>query len=141
VRQLVLPLPEFLIDRSLGVTLAESIRQRGYEVHTLRSLYGEEGARNIDDAVWIRHAGEKGHLALTKDDSIRRNPLYRLAMEDTQAKLFCLPNGQLRTDEIRLRFLANLGRIVQRGRHVGPYMYAVHANHLELLWPRNMTGT
>ena len=136
MRQLVLPLPEFLIDRSLGVHLAESIRARGYEVHTLRSLYGEEVARKIDDAVWIRRAGEAGHLALTKDDSIRRNPLYRIAMEDTYAKLFCLPNAQLRTNEIRTRFLTNLDRIIQRGRHQGPYMYAVHADHLELLWPR-----
>ena len=50
------PPPEFLIDRALGVGLADAIRGCGHVVHTLRSLYGEDGAQMIADEDWIPEA-------------------------------------------------------------------------------------
>src|SRR5436305_10540905 len=82
--------PEFVIDRSLGVVLAEAIRARGYVVSTLRSIYGEEGAQYIADEYWIPPAANKGQLILTKDESIRRLPEVEQIAYRTRAKLFCL---------------------------------------------------
>ncbi len=130
------PPPEFLIDRSLGVRLREAIQLRGYPVHTLRSVYGEVRASEIGDEEWIPEAAALGRLLLTKDDSIRRFAPARLAAEVSGARIFCLPNAQLTTAQIRERFLTNLNRIVQRGRRPGPYMFAVDRDGLRLLWPR-----
>jgi hypothetical protein len=130
------PPPEFLIDRSLGVQLADAIRQVGHAVHTLRSIYGEERASEIADEDWIPEAAALGRLLLTKDDSIRRFPPARAAAESSGAKIFCLPNARMKTADMRVRVLVNLNRIIQRGRHPGPYMYAIDADGLRLLWPR-----
>jgi PIN like domain len=127
--------PEVLIDRSLGVELAESIRQHGYIVRNLRDVYGEDVAKYIYDEYWIPWAAFRRQLILTKDDRIRRNWLSRDVAFATGARIFCLPNGQLHTPEMRSRILANLNRMVQRWGHDGPYMYAIHADHLSRLWP------
>ncbi|MGH7903852.1 MAG: hypothetical protein ACREPA_06965 [Candidatus Dormibacteraceae bacterium] len=132
----VQPQPEFLIDRALGIVLADAIRELGYVVHTLRSLYGEDGAAAIADEVWIPESAALGRILLTKDDAIRRYPPARSAAEQAAAKLFCLPNAHLTTDQMRERFLNNLNRIIQRSRHAGPYMYAVDPKALRLLWPK-----
>ena len=130
--------PEFVIDRALGIVLAEAIHARGYVVHTLRSLYGEEGAQNIADEEWIPQAASLGHVILTKDDAIRRFPPARDAAFTSRARIFCLPNAHSTTAQVRERILLHLNRIVQRARKDGPFMYAVDADGLRLLWPRDM---
>ena len=130
------PPPEFLIDRALGVTLADVLRQRGFVVETLRSLYGEQRAQDIDDEEWIPECVGLGFVLLTKDDAIRRYPPARDAALAVAARIFCLPNASLDGPHIHERFLANLNRIVQRARHPGPYMYAVDPDGLRLLWPK-----
>ena len=130
------PPPEFLIDRALGVGLADAIRASGHPVHTLRSLYGEDGAQRIADEVWIPEAAALGRVILTKDDRIRRFPPARDAAFACGARIFCLPNAHLTTAQMRTRFLTNLNRIVQRARKDGPYMYAIDPDGLRLLWPR-----
>ncbi len=129
------PPPRFLIDRALGVQLKVAIQERGFEVVTLRDLYGEEGAQNTDDITWIQEAVAAGRLYLTKDDSIRRNKLEQDAMREANGRLFCLPNGHVATDEMRERFLHNLNRIIQRGRQDGPFAYGVYPDSLVRLWP------
>jgi hypothetical protein len=128
--------PEFLIDRNLGVRLADAIRERSYVVHTLRSIYGEVRAQTIPDEEWIPEAAALGRLLLTKDDRIRRYPPAREAARASGAKIFCLPNAHMTTLQMRERFLNNLNRIVQRGRRDGPFMCAVDRDGLRLLWPR-----
>ena len=128
--------PEFLIDRALGIALAASIEARGYVVHTLRSMYGEEQAQSVDDEVWIPKFAQLGYILLTKDDEIRRYPPARDAAFNSGARIFCLPNANLDGPHIQERFLSNLNRIIQRAKHEGPYMYAVDPKGLRLLWPK-----
>ena len=130
------PPPEFLIDRALGVALADAIRARGFVVETLRSVYGEDRAQQIDDEKWIPECVALGYVLLTKDDGIRRYPPARDAALACHARIFCLPNANLDGPTFRERFLVNLNRIVQRSRHDGPYMYAVDPEGLRLLWPK-----
>ena len=59
--------PEFVIDRSLGsVIVPGALAAKGYIVHTLSSIYGEEAAQELDDEVWLRHAGERAGLFLQR---------------------------------------------------------------------------
>ena len=130
------PQPEFLIDRALGIALAAAIRELGFVVHTLRSIYGEERAQSIADEEWIPEFAHLGYVLLTKDDEIRRYPPAREAAFNSGAKIFCLPNAHLDGPRIQERFLVNLNRIIQRARHDGPFMYAVDPHGLRLLWPK-----
>jgi len=130
------PPPEFLIDRALGIVLADAIRGRGFIVHTLRSIYGEQRAQSIDDEEWIPEFAHLSYILLTKDDEIRRYPPARDAAFNSGAKIFCLPNANLDGPHMQERFLVNLNRIIQRARHNGPYMYAVDPDGLRLLWPK-----
>ena len=130
--------PEFLIDRSLGLgqSLAEAVRAEGYEVHTLRSFYlGEQWAQLVYDHEWVEAIGQRGWLALTKDDRVRREPLVRAAMVQFSAKVFCLANGNLSGAEGARRFLINLDRIIKQGRVPGPYLYGVYPSGIGRLWP------
>jgi hypothetical protein len=127
--------PELLLDRSLGVNLAQSLRDLGYVVLTLRTIYGEEGAQGIADEYWIGPAAWREALILTKDDSIRRNWLARQVAFRSGARIFCLPNAQLKTPEMRLRILTNITQMVQRWQTPGPYLYAIHGDYLNRLWP------
>jgi hypothetical protein len=126
---------EFLLDRALGIGLAEAICARGYVVHTLRSIYGEERAQEIPDEEWIPEAAILNRVIFTKDDAIRRFPPARHAAFTSGAKIFCLPNAHMKTLQMQQRFLDNLNRILQRARKNGPFMYAVDARGLRLLWP------
>ncbi len=70
--------PEFLIDRSLGRKhLAAALRELGFVVHTLASVYGEEEAQRLDDETWLGDAGKSSWVVFMKDDAIRRHPLFR----------------------------------------------------------------
>lgn len=102
---------------------------------TLRMIYGEEGAQKVADEYWIGPAAWREALILTKDDSIRRNWLARQVAFRSGARLFCLPNAQLKTSEMRVRILDNLNRIIQRWKTSGPYLYAIHGDYLNKLWP------
>lgn len=125
--------PRFLIDRSLGVALKDAIGERYDDVVTLRDLYGEQGAQEKADEDWIKELGDR--LYLTKDDSIRRNPLIQKAMREARGRGFCLPNAHLSGEAMAERFLHNLNRIIERGRKPGPYMYGVYPDSLVMLWP------
>lgn len=91
--------PEFFIDRSLGKSIAEGLRDCGLTVHTMASVYGEKAAQRLDDQVWLRDAGNNGWIVLTKDDAIRRRPAERDALIEAGVRVFCLTSAQLRGSE------------------------------------------
>ena len=127
--------PEFFIDRSLGKSIADGLRAVGLIVHTMASIYGEEKAQQLADEVWLRDAGKKGWIVLTKDDAIRRRPAEREALIDAGVRVFCLTTAQLRGGEQLSRFAENRHRIIQRARQPGPYIYGVYEGRLKRLWP------
>ena len=131
------PQPEFFIDRSLGRKhLAEALRELGFRVHTLSSVYGEERGQRVSDERWLRDAGRSGWVVLMKDDKIRTRPAERDALEKSGVRAFCLTNAQLGAVEQTSRFTTNINRIVNRSRTPGPYVYGVYEAGLRRLWPR-----
>lgn len=128
-------LPEFFVDRSLGKSVVEALRDTGLTVHSMADVYGEAKAQRLDDEVWLRDAGKQDWVVLTKDDAIRRRPAERDALTEAKVRCFCLTTAQLRGAGQIERFVANRSRILKQARKPGPYIYGVYEGGLKRLWP------
>ena len=132
------PPPEFFVDRSLGrYVVPDAVRDAGYVVHTLASVYGEQPGQGVDDVTWLAEAGQHDWVVLLKDDRVRRRPAELEALVEARLRVFCLTNANLRGEEQAERFRSNLGRIVQRAAKPGPFIDGVYADGLRRLWPRS----
>lgn len=127
--------PEFFVDRSLGKSIVEALRNVGLTVHSMADVYGEKRAQRLADEVWLRDAGENSWIVLTKDDAIRRRPAERDALTEAGVRAFCLTSAQLRGAEQIERFVNNRHRILSQARKSGPYIYGVYESGLKRLWP------
>jgi|SRR3954447_355164 aryl-alcohol dehydrogenase-like predicted oxidoreductase len=127
--------PEFFVDRSLGKSIVEALRDVGLTVHSMADVYGEKRAQRLADEVWLRDAGENSWIVLTKDDAIRRRPAERDALTEAGVRAFCLTSAQLRGAEQIERFVSNRDRILRQARKSGPYIYGVYESGLKRLWP------
>ena len=127
--------PEFFVDRSLGKSIVEALRDVGLNVHSMADVYGEKRAQRLADEVWLRDAGKNSWIVLTKDDAIRRRPAERDALIAAEVRAFCLTSAQLRGAEQIERFVNNRNRILRQARKAGPYIYGVYENGLKRLWP------
>ena len=125
------PPPEFLVDRSLGaVIIPAALRDAGYVVHTLRSVYGEAGAQEVEDRDWLIEAGARGWIVLAKDERIRRRPAELEAIASAQVKAFYLTAGGVTGEQQARILLAHIHRIIQRASKRGPMVWAVSESGL-----------
>ena len=132
------PDPEFFIDRSLGRhVVAKALREVGLTVHTLSSVYGEAEGQRVSDEDWLRLAGACGWLVLMKDDSIRRRPWELTALQEAKVRAFCVTNASLTGQQYADLIVRHRHRIIQRGRHPGPYVYGIYDRGLGRLWPKD----
>jgi aryl-alcohol dehydrogenase-like predicted oxidoreductase len=127
--------PEFFVDRSLGKSIVEALRDVGLTVHSMADVYGEKRAQRLADEVWLRDAGKNDWIVLTKDEAIRRRPAERDALTEAEVRAFCLTSAQLRGAEQIERFVSNRDRILRQARKSGPYIYGVYESGLKRLWP------
>jgi predicted nuclease of predicted toxin-antitoxin system len=98
----------FFIDRSLGV---EPIRAELIESGLVVEIHDDHFARDEEDRVWLRTAGERGWVVLTKDQRLRYRPLEIAALRASNARVFVLTAGNLRGGEIAAVFVKALPRI------------------------------
>jgi hypothetical protein len=129
------PSPEFFVDRSLGKSIVDGLREVDLTVHSMADIYGEESAQLLADEVWLRDAGRNDWIVLTKDDAIRRRPAERDALTEAAVRVFCLTNRNMRGEEQTKRFVSNRHRILRQARKPGPYIYGVYAEGIRRLWP------
>jgi hypothetical protein len=128
---------KFFVDRSLGKSIVVALREAGFLAYSMAEVYGEQEAQRLPDEVWLRDAGDKGWVVLTKDDAIRRRPAERDALIAAGVRVFCLTAGQLRGAEQTQRFIANRERIFRQARSEGPFIYGVYASEIRRLWPES----
>lgn len=83
---------EFFVDRSLGKSIVEGLREAGLSVRSMAEVYGERPGQLLADEVWLRDAGEHDWIVLTKDDAIRHRPAERDALTEAAVRVFCLTN-------------------------------------------------
>jgi hypothetical protein len=113
-------LPTFFIDRSLGRHLIpDALREAGFVVLTMLSVYGTEEER-ISDEVWLERAGREGWLVLTKDAAIRRRPAEIAAVRTHGVRVVCVTTAGLTGPQQTQRIMSNVNRIVQHAAKPGP---------------------
>jgi hypothetical protein len=129
------PPPVFFCDRSLGrYGVPDAVRSRGYETHTLWSVYGDDLEEQVPDEVWIEDNAKLGRILLAKDD-IRYTPPAKEAMIAAKARVFFLSRQDLKGPVQIAWFMTNLDRIIQRARRPGPYAYAVYEDTIIKRFP------
>lgn len=111
------PTVTFFVDRSLGGKhIVAALRQAS----ALVVVHDEEFAQNTPDVDWLREAGTRGWVVLTKDDAIRRNPhergMYRAAM----LRVFTLARQGLSGQEMAAIFASALPGMHRRIEAIEP---------------------
>ena len=126
--------PVFFLGRGLGrFSVADALRDRGYEVFAMVDVYSNGEDQRLPDEDWMIRAATEGWVALTKDYSIIRDHLDTLA--STTLRVFSLNNANLTGQEMAERFTRHLNRIVQQAAKPGPYLYVIGSRGLERRWP------
>lgn len=129
-------LPSFFIDRSLGrKRVPAALAAAGWSVVTMHDQYGKRTAERLADVVWISEMTTAGHALLTMDTRIFRNQLEASAVVDSSAVVFAIPTGQLTSEQITGRLLANQDAIFVAADANGPAGYAVYETRISHVFP------
>lgn len=83
----------------------------------------------FQDENWIRTVTEHGWVILCKDGF--RYEHERLAIVEAGARVFSIPNANLRAEHMAERFFASQPAIFAHSRERGPFMYSVHPTSLQ----------
>ncbi len=127
-------LPDLFLDRSLGRNaVAQILRSHGLRLTTLSEHYGMPQDQMVADETWLAEAGQRGWVVLMKDKSIRRNAPELTAVKTYEVRCFCLARQDLLSQKMAERFLRNLDAMIKACRAPGPFIYAVHEDHLTML--------
>ena len=104
--------PEVFVDRSLG---RNKVPGRLREAYPDLSVIAHDDLfpQDTDDEMWLRHAGERGWIVLTKDEKIRRKPGEQRAISEANARCFCLhPTTGMRAEQMSDVLVRALPRIL-----------------------------
>ena len=127
------PRPVFFLDRGLGRRLiAEAIRARGFEALPMAEVYPRGTDQRIADPDWMLRADQEGWVALTKDYSVVRD--HRDVLAESTLRVFAYNNANLTGPEMVHRLETNFNRILQRAAKLGPFVYVIGRDRLELRW-------
>ncbi len=123
--------PEFFLDRGLGKRVAEGLAADGWTVHPMFGVWPRSENKRIEDVTWIPKVTENGWVLLAKDSFKLRQE--RRMITRCEARVFSLPNANMKAEEMVERFLHNRERIFRACQGVGPYHYAVSHDRLRLV--------
>lgn len=114
---------EIFVDRSLGKRIAEPLINAGGLVH----LHDDYFAQNVEDEYWLAEVGKKGWLVLTKDQWIRRRPLERQALLNSNLKVFCFMSGNVPFAEMSRIIADAIPRILRTAEnHSAPFIAGIY---------------
>ena len=116
--------PIFL-DRNQGSKRMPSLlKEAGINVR----WHAAEGfpTRETDDTAWIRAVAEKGYIIVTSDKAIETDPINKLAVIETKAKVFILDEGNSRAVHWAAAIIVSKDRIYEAVRdNAGPFFMNV----------------
>ncbi|HUZ52894.1 MAG TPA: hypothetical protein VMU94_10250 [Streptosporangiaceae bacterium] len=131
--------PKFFADRSLGrIGVPSRLRAAGWELVTLAEHYGTPADEQIADVQWIQDAASRGWPILMKDKRIRHRRAEIDVVVQRRAQCFVITRGDLTSAAMADRFMASQLAIFEAVTKPGPYIYAVHSDRLELLYPARL---
>ena len=96
--------------------MAAALRGDGADVELLADHF----PASIADQEWLRIAGERGWIVLTKDKHIRRRILELAALLHGQTRSFALTGGEMRGQAMAVAFQRALPRMKQFVRDFPP---------------------
>lgn len=127
----------FFIDRCLGdKCIAEVLRSSGITVET----HDDHFDKNAQDVEWIPNVGQRGWIVLTKDKSISKNELERLAVASAGIKMFILASQDLSGSDMAAIFLKAIVTMQEFVRkHPAPFIAKIYRSGKIELWRNNQT--
>jgi hypothetical protein len=105
------PQLEIFCDRSLG---RRKVPDRLRQIHPAVLAHDDLFPQDVDDEVWLRAAGERGWIVLTKDERIRYRPGEQRAIVEAGVRCFCLhPTKGMTGDDMAEVLARALPRILR----------------------------
>ncbi|POM26098.1 hypothetical protein BTM25_04860 [Actinomadura rubteroloni] len=133
--------PRFFVDRSLGrILVPKLLRDAGWELITLAEHYGIPEDEHVADVEWIEEAARQGWPVLMKDKKIRYRRVEIEAVAQHEARCFVITRADLKSTEYAARLISNQEAILQAAGLPGPFIYTVHADRLDPLYPKDRTS-
>jgi hypothetical protein len=123
--------PEYFLDRGLGKRVGEQLAAAGWTIHPMFAVFPRSEYKSIGDVTWIPRVTERGWIILAKDSFRLRHERQMIAR--CGARVFTLPNANMKVDEMVERFLANHDRIVAAASAGGPCHYSVAHDRLRAI--------
>ena len=87
------------------------------------------------DVEWIEEAAKRDWPVLMKDKKIRYRRAEIDAVVEHRARCYVITRGDLTSAQYAERFINNRQGILRTASGPGPFMYAVHLDRLEPLYP------
>jgi hypothetical protein len=94
------PPPEFLLDRSLGRSVADGLSDLGWVVHRVSEYFPNDG-QSVPDDEWVAFGGSRDWACLAKDKRIAK-----AAWDAAVAPVFSLSRGTWRSSDMVAAFEA-----------------------------------
>jgi len=83
-------------------------------------------AKETKDAPWIRAVADKGYVIITSDKRIETDPVNRLAVIESKAKVFLLDEGSQRPIHWAAAIIVSKDRIYETVRdNPGPFFMSI----------------
>lgn len=127
--ELLLKEAVFFVDECLGKSLANSLRDAGWNIEWFLDCF-TAGTRDED---WIPVVGEKQWVILTKDKNIRRKAWEKDKVIQSRSRMFILSGGRLTGEAMVKRFLDHylkIGRCLCK--HKAPFIAVVGQNSVDV---------
>ena len=126
-------LPDLFLDRSLGrKKLPELLRAEGLRLVTLAEHYGIPHDETIEDTEWLQHCGDRGWLAIMKDDRIRYVGAERHALVENRVRAAVITNANLPAPDMAARIIRALSDLAEIcDAREGPFLFALQQNRIE----------
>jgi hypothetical protein len=90
----------------------EALRAAGLEVRVHDDLFPQ----GTEDVVWLRDAGSRRWVVITRDERIRYNQLEKEAVLAARLRFFCITSSSLTGDQAASLILSALGVITRLSR-------------------------
>lgn len=124
--------PEFFLDRSLGKTPAQRLREGGHVIHLIADFYPDD-AHDIPDQDWIAEGCSRGWALLTKDRKIRYRTHELAALH---GHLFCIADGNLTREEMAVRLVEAMPAIHNALNRDNEGFWHIHSHgRISKMWP------
>ena len=127
----------FFIDRCLGnKCIVETLRKLGVNVEIHDEHFGQ-GAQDVD---WLPEVGKRGWVVLTKDSSIGKNMLERMAVTRAEIKMFAFASQSISGKDMAAILLKEITLMQEFVRkNPAPFIAKIYRDGKISVWKDNQT--